>query len=412
MRRWIVLALLVGCSEPVARDEDVPDASSPPRDANVIVIDAAEPLPDAPIADEPSVRIVFPPSGATSADHITIRGTAQHVDHVRVAGVDAESDDGFATWHLEVPLALGSQTIIADADGARAEVVLDRAASDADVARGEGPRNLRIFGLAMSDDARSAYLCDDIDDGVITIDVATGTRVLATGGESGRTIGYELVQATAITLDPTAHRALLVDDGALVSADLDTREQRIVSPAQGDLAAIVQAGDRVIALDAEHDAIVEIDPATGDHTTLTDETSGSGPSMRVAFRMDVDLATRRAYTTLQYQNDVLEIDLATGARRVLSGSGAPMTEPVALAVAPDRGELFVWTGERTIVAIDLATGTRRALGGNGFALQRIQALVMREGVLWAYERGANALLAIDPETGDRVVLSRGDHQPY
>ncbi|AKF04102.1 YncE family protein [Sandaracinus amylolyticus] len=411
MRAWLVIALLAGCAEPVVPDEPA-DASAPPRDAGIVALDARTPEPDAAVEPEPSVRVVFPPSGATSAERITIRGTARNVEHVRVAGVDAQSDDGFATWHAEVPLALGAQTITVEAGHAHAEIELERAASDDDVARGDGPRNLRIFGLAMSDDARTAYVCDDIDDGVITIDVATGARVLATGGESGATIGYELVQPTAIALDPPRQRALLADDGALIGADLASREQRIVSPAHGDLAAIVHDGDRVIALDAEHDAIVAIDLATGARTTLTDETSGTGPSMRVAFRMDVDRTARRAYATLQYRNDVLEIDLATGARRVLSGSGAPMTEPVALAVAPDRGELFVWTSERTIVAVDLASGTRRALGGSGFTLERIQALVMREGVLWAYERGANALLAIDPETGDRVVLSRGDAQPY
>ena len=109
------MCVAVACGDTVIVSGATPDAGVAP--------DASEQDFDASNGDTeaPSAVVDFPPpTSFTDAATVLMRGTAAddvEVAAVRVAGVDAQSDDGFATWTVEVPVNYGRQTLTVEAEG-------------------------------------------------------------------------------------------------------------------------------------------------------------------------------------------------------------------------------------------------------------------------------------------------------
>ena len=77
------------------------------------------------VNSSPELKILFPPPNATvDFDTVIVRGTAKDADdddisYVRINGIEAISEDGYATWELEVSLQQGMNQLdieIADAE--------------------------------------------------------------------------------------------------------------------------------------------------------------------------------------------------------------------------------------------------------------------------------------------------------
>ena len=113
---------------------------------------------------------------------------------------------------------------------------------------------------------------------------------------------------------------------------------------------------------------------------------------------------------------VFRVDVATGARSILSGSGVglgdALTTPYGLARDPG-GSLWVadFTGNR-LFRIDPATGDRTTVSGGGVGAGTAFADpvgVAREadGRLVVTDFGLDVVLRVDPATGNRIVLSDG-----
>jgi sugar lactone lactonase YvrE len=125
----------------------------------------------------PTATITFPPLVATTeGETITVHGTADDdgtIAFVRINGVEASTNDGFATWFATVPLATGPNPLIAEISDAAGN-------NNSQAARADIQRQARFAnpsGTALDADNSRLLVVDNRSNAVITIDFDTGARV-------------------------------------------------------------------------------------------------------------------------------------------------------------------------------------------------------------------------------------------
>lgn len=315
--------------------------------------------------------------------------------------------------------------------------------------------------------AGRALVIDRQQDAIISVDLATSAREELSGPDTGT--GSELSDVTGLSLDVEAGLAgqtenvgaVLVTDAsaaAVISIDPVSGARTILSggpagsgPAfvaprslafdPGDAAASVPA--RYLVVDEELDALFAVDPANGARTIVSDATTGTGPALgapqAVALELDDTGRTGRALVVTEDPAALIAVDLATGNREELSGpnkgDGSPLGAPLSVLMelrrlppasgpVTDAAPIFTnpfettgyalvtHTGAGALLAIELATGRRTELlasnlgKGPQLDIPRAVWLDPANDLLIIADEGLDALVAVDRESSDRVVISR------
>ncbi|MHC4958129.1 MAG: hypothetical protein ACYTGN_07110 [Planctomycetota bacterium] len=479
----------------------------------------------------PFGRVTFPPPRSlTDHDRLTVTGTAgdndSGVDTVNVNGLLATSDDGFATWHVVVPLALGSNVLqleIEDRAGntkAAGSVVVDRdtriwaapsaLAIDAsagaalvadgtlglvfrvDLATGErevlprsGSRFVAPAGAALhaaatkrlllTDSVQGAVLAVDADTGVtdflslgpplatpraIAVDAPRGRALVAdlladaliavdlvTGDATTFVIGFDgprgvvvdaaaglayvtdagglhsvdlddgtvvtitdtLAAADALTLDGT--RVLVVEGLTVVAVELGTGAVTEFADGFAFPRALAVDGTRAFATDSGLDGLFALDLATGARTSVSRTSFGTGTALAFPRGLAIDLVNERAFA-IDFTVGVLRIDLTTGDRVVLAGSGPALVTPLSAAFDGRENRVLVAdTGLAALVGVDAATGEREILsdsntgqGGVMIGPRDVQFDPVSR-LAFVVDTSLAALLAIDLANGNRALVS-------
>ena len=388
---------------------------------------------------EATAEIVFPPPSATVAATLPVRGTASAdapVVAVRVAGVAATSSDGFATWRVDVPLALGDNTLAVDVETAggtevaAASVVVTRAADYANLARGAANRFGEVFdgiysgseNIAWDPVARRVLVVDNWGDGIYAIDPLTGDHTTISYSEENelhRGVGADLTAPKEGAYFPDLDVTLVTDSAVLFSIDMPSGDRSVL----GDFQGMIDADD-VLLDPATGDAIVmsyvdqsvwRVDPVDGARTLLSGLGVGAGPALHSPTSMVLDEARGRLLFTQQYVGSLAAVDLATGDRPPFSPEGAPgpaSDDPARLAISTveDEAYMFEDDGDPTklrLLGIDLATGARRTLAmsaDDGMDPVPLDGLATYEhGIL---VMSGYALFVLDPVEEVKVVVSR------
>ena len=290
---------------------------------------------------------------------------------------------------------------------------------------------------------------------LVQVDAADGSRFTVSSDLRGQ--GPPLVNPEDVALDP-ADGSLLVANaygGNLLRVNRASGDRTVVSgclnaactatrgagPALQGPRFVVRAPDGAWlvadrAPQAGHYAIVRVDPASGDRTVVSgcanaacSSVVGSGPALVRLFGLALEPSGSLAVADGQA---VYRIDLASGNRSLLSGcanpscsslqgSGDAFGEPVDVLVEPDGALLVSYrieggtfgairridpvTGARTLVSgcMNLACSSVRGTGPRFvdlFGLAREPG-----GTLLASDATLEALLRVDPVTGDRTLVS-------
>jgi hypothetical protein len=297
--------------------------------------------------------------------------------------------------------------------------------------RGEGPPLLDPVALALGQDGGSLITLNrkgGIGAGsgasnLISVDTTTGNRAIV----SNAVVGSGLVIGDAFdVVEDGAHGRYLVTDtllNAVIAIDPGTGERTVVShdPSSGTGAelryplgiAIDAARNRAVVVDVSQMALIGVDLETGDRTIITQVGgAGSGDDFVVPVDVELDVANDRAFVTDQALNAVFSVDLSSGARAIVSsetlGDGEPMYWPTRLAFDSRHDRIVVMSLQSPIAHIDPDTGNRdyRALTGTRNFSSDGVAFDPESGVLYFSSQFPDIIVAYDYEADAAVIISQ------
>jgi DNA-binding beta-propeller fold protein YncE len=265
---------------------------------------------------------------------------------------------------------------------------------------------------------------------IVQIDPATGNRTLFSSGGAGPSLSGDLglVQTPdtrVYVTDPSFRIVVLIDPwtGARgVASGMLGFSDRGRGPAFGAPGAMDATPDgRLLVSDPTADAVFAVDARSGDRSILSSNSVGIGPGFGPGFGDPNALAREASGRVLVGvgSEQVYGVDPVTGDRTVLTGP-APADESLRfrgiadLAAESEPGFLVLSTAQRSLFRVDGSTGARSvvsssnpaSLRGSGVALSLPLGLeVGPRGEILVVDAGIRALLAVDPQTGDRRIVS-------
>lgn len=299
--------------------------------------------------------------------------------------------------------------------GQRAQVSGD------DVGSGAPLDRPRLIAVAS---ARGRAYVADYYGAIIDIDLATGARALlgeASGGTSPR-----FQRIFGLTYDPVGHRLYVWDPdaGQLYSVDPDTGASVPLTggglgtgPKIGACFGLTWNGAQVVLGDRIHDALLTVDPATGDRTEIFTAKTGEGPLLGAPVAALLDDTGDIALVADADLRALLALDVKTGTRWVIndeSDGGAPMDRLLDMAWdrAGERAFLigsiplggFAWQLE--LHTVDLSQG----LGPTAPMAGRVTHVISGPANCWSadYHEDVGLVVAcsddggmyrLDPDTG-------------
>lgn len=406
-----------------------------PTAAQIVV--TSEPLlfldPSAVVIDEQSGRaLLLDPFrerlvslDLTTGDRALISGDTRGSGPALVSPVDIAIDSANGR-----AIIVDSPEIFGSTQGALVAIDLDTGDRTiiSDNTIGAGPFFSVPRGVAVDAPNHRALVVDREGEELMAIDLDTGDRTIISNAATGS--GRALGDARGIALDQARARVLVVGDtgggAALISVDLATGDRTSITDPLTEFGGLFPRG---LALDSAHDrvftaaqdAVLSIDLNSGDRTIVSNAMNGSGPQLGQAIATGFDAATDRAlviyYHSLSDQMAVprlLTVDVASGDRafagEVTIGAGASiaLAEGVVLDAANDRA--LIIDGRNGLVAVELGSGDRTVMSDApstiGPALFAPTGLVLDEDGSRAFvvDRGRPAPLVIDLSTGHFSVL--------
>lgn len=285
------------------------------------------------------------------------------------------------------------------------------------------------------------YVADGLNAAVLSMDLADGqTRVVARSAIGhGDTLGIHGGIGLALGREGSLY-CVDRERGSVHAVDLDSGERRpITSTDLGsgpelqlpiDLAIDASSTEeRLVVFDRGLAGLVAVDLENGDRSMISGPTVGTGPKFEPhPYLSDlgpwVACLDDRAFVldfggTSFLEDRLIEVDLATGNRKVLSVSGTgtgPMliySTDMTLDVQGHRVVVSGIAGGGDLVAVDLDTGQRSLLSGSslgqGPALGHVRNLVWDEIGHRVLSLGwSKGVIAIDGTTGDRTQIASWD----
>ncbi|HJL17464.1 MAG TPA: hypothetical protein RMH99_17475 [Sandaracinaceae bacterium LLY-WYZ-13_1] len=346
---------------------------------------------------------------------------------------------------FEIDLASGDRTVISDDDTGGGILTFDRPAGLAydaardrlivvdegldtvlAVTRATGDRVELTGGLGVLDRPEdvavlgdAAFVVDGGNDSIVEVDLVTGTRAILADDTTGA--GPDLASPRGIAVAGSgASAVLLVADGwrdDLFEVDPETGDRS--RPREGVVPGLVGATDAVA--DASGDTVWvaglsparlwTVDRAAGTRSPLPTPGLPAGPAVAEPSDVVADATLGRLYVGDRAGARVVEVTLASGARRVLvaaaaSGPTFDVVQGLALDAAGDR--LFIAGSARDVFAFDRVGGglSEVATAGGTIATPHL-------GVAWDPGagrvlfpgRGPDALVGYDVASGARAVVS-------
>ncbi len=347
----------------MALDATVPDAGPPP------CLGSAGPEDQAP----PAPTIVFPLEGTrTLSGRVRVRGRTTddgRICALSVNGVPVDSEDGFASWTVELPATPGPLTLVATATdaagriGRSAPVTLSTASALPQ--RPMGAAHVTIAGRV------EVVTTDNAGDGrLLAFDVAASTVRPVLPGPAGEGVFFETVAR-----DDATHVLAAANGTELLRVDVEAGRFEMVSglargsgPLPSSQRAIAASATVAWVLDADAPAIFEIDLATGDRRVLSGSSSsgevGAGPELSDPRGLVWDPAGGRLIVALHRDGRfaAVSVALSTGDRALFSGAklgGGPMDFSVTgMDADPAERRAFMSVFGGPLVALDLTSGGR------------------------------------------------------
>lgn len=402
--------------------------------------------PPPPDTTSPTANISFPPQQSiTQAAEVTVRGSASDnvgVTNVTVNGVNATSDDNFATWSATIPLTQGANAITVSASDAAG----NSAAASQPVQIHYQSRLLYRPSPAVFDSANNRLIVRD--DGVqiranlknglngpalVMIDLASGNQTTLSDNATPNADNSFTVPIAHV-LDSVNNRVIVVDRGipALLAVDLNTGARTVISDPSitsddpvfkiRDI-QLDSANNRLLGITAT--SLLSVDLSTGVSTLISHETLPNATNpISYPSKMALDIANNRVLTDSRVEGTdtgVLAIDLSSGARTVISSATQPNATNMLLSGSADMNldaannrVLLADLATRSIYAVNLDTGERTILVDSSHTLidrrhiPRSVLIDSNNNRALIQDRALKTVFAMDLTTGTLTTLTTLD----
>jgi DNA-binding beta-propeller fold protein YncE len=289
----------------------------------------------------------------------------------------------------------------------------------------------RFFrGMSVASESGVVFIGEEISDGVLRIDLASGQRHQVTSSGVPAPWNFPVVGAgpplqycNDVVFD-AAHGRLFVIEGEYADLLMEIG-------ANGDRTVVRDAGlgtgvhfrnpsglkyeptrHSLLAADFVADLVVAIDPASGNRTSIYAPTGGRGSILEDPMDVAFNPVTGLFYVVDFQTSSLYSIDELSGARTIIAdattGTGPPLSRPERIEVDPQRAVAYVLDRvAATIIAVDLASGTRRLVTGT-FSSATAIALDLAHGRLLVSDAvGAIHSINLADRTSQRLAVGIG-----
>jgi hypothetical protein len=382
--------------------------------------------------DEINVHMTDPRSPDTDGDGL-IDGF--EIDNgIDPLSTDTDGDgltDGFEVQFGFDPLSPGDESQDPDGDGVdnlgEQAAGLDPLNPDTDGDQISDGEELTLTGtdpLSHEPFGEQAVVADAGAATLVRVDLYSGRRTpLAGMGAGGSPIyavglaedaGSQLIAADdyysrLLTFDPLSGASLILSGGAIGAGDAWS----------GPLSPAIEPDGMILVSDYIANAIVRVDPGTGDRTLLSDASApgggqvGAGPAFTDPYDLDIDPNGRILVIDASLWQ-LFEVDPVSGDRTLFSGGGVgggPPFSTSTLAMRIDPAGLIWVTGVGQLFRVDPVTGDRTivsdATTGTGPALDYLTGIDFDadDWPILSRHYPTPAILRVDPSSGDREIIS-------
>lgn len=313
------------------------------------------------------------------------------------------------------------------ASGVRAVVTSDNYGSGEDISD--------TFGISAANGRLFAHSRLAGEDRILEVDLATGNRTVISGAGVGN--GYGLNWTHGFTVGPLAQKAYIGDfydeiievdlasgDRRLVSAKYDHLDTNLVFEQGFGMAMNADAGE--LYLNCSASDLIAISLTTGERRQVTPAVRGQGVPMNNGQAVRYDSVNDRVLLIngvyQSYAPEIMSVDPVTGDRAIVTsevtGSGAQLERFNDFAVDEVSGDIYLamswWDSadRNALVRVDPENGDRFLVSGNGRGLgpvfSEIQTveLVEEESVAYVLDTAVGAIFSIDLASGDRQVFTQ------
>ncbi len=311
---------------------------------------------------------------------------------------------------------------------------------------GSGPVFAGPFSIDIDRSTNEALVTDTNNNALYGVRIIDGARRIISDASTGT--GNLLIFPSSVAVQTPGNSAIVLDSTApaVVSIDLISGDRTIISDSGnggGDAfvsplgAALDSANNRLLVtnpdLNDDNDFLLDVDLANGGRSVLSrgDITSpvaapaiGGGPAFSLPQSIAVDSANQIGYVVDTILDSLLAVDLNNGNRSTGPAGGADFPRVTNRGsfssglipfqdVALTPNEAIVTDGdERSVYGFNTTTGARRVITdiatGLGPELQRPASVAFdpATGTLFIVDGALAAVMAIEPVSGDRVIVSR------
>jgi len=404
--------------------------------------------------EAPQAAFAFPtPMTATDAETLTLRGTASdelsQIDAVTVTvegegGTEVytvDSDDGFATWTVEVSLApgdnqiqLGAEDVLGNADDEIAEITLVRQSFDLAFPDNEEPF-LDVRDMAFDSEGNRLFVAIrdvSLPEGtgvVVAVDLKTGERTRFAGGETeGEFLDVRALDS--IAMDQKRNRLLLGPSrGELITVDLNSGERQVL--AAPDLPSVGEPtfrGPEGVLLDPENEdfayvvstsdrRLLHLNLNTGERRIISDDENGEGVGFHLIRSVVIGPENDFAYVNSVVDRPIYKVNLETGDRIELDMENYPnprfdgifITDMVS---APGRNRFYIADQAENILLYDIETSSYETVVNFSYndhfeaAMHYHMSLDEDNQVIMLVDRRTKAVVAVDLQTQEYVLISK------
>ncbi len=342
---------------------------------------------------------------AASSALALIQDLAIDVPNNRVLALPMETFEGGGDV-IAIDLATGARTVLADYLTASSPYLWQ-------------------YGMVLDANANRALISNRWNNEIVSVNLSTGKYSVLSGlSNIPGAASTSLTSPGSITVDAANNRALIANRSQIIAMSLDSGVTTVFSDnttpdALNPFSSIAdleldEVNNRLLAFnrdDSGKGSILSVNLATGARTVLSNSTipDANFPIVNTPNDLAIDRDNNRVLALHGYNSNeatITAVDLSTGARSILSdavtpNAAVPFASPLALAVDAANGRALVANpGNSNILSVGLATGARTVFSNVGAGNILVDA-----GTNRAFLLSGNEILDLDLINGNTTVIS-------